>query len=70
LASWIGTQEALHDRVMTPDEALAAIEAVTAGQVADLAGRLFHDDGLRLAVVAPAGKGRALERTLRIPGPR
>ena len=70
LASWIGTQEALHDRVMTPDEALAAIEAVTATQVADLAGRLFFDEGLRLAVVAPAGKGRALERTLRIPAPR
>jgi predicted Zn-dependent peptidase len=70
LASWIGTQEALHDRVMTPDEALAEIEAVTAEQVMDLAGRLFHDDGLRLAVVAPAGKGRALVRALRIPAPR
>ncbi len=70
LASWIGTQEALHDRVMTPDEALAAIRAVTADQVRDLAVRLFDDGGLRLAVVAPAGKGRALERTLRFPGPR
>ncbi|HSW43042.1 MAG TPA: pitrilysin family protein [Patescibacteria group bacterium] len=70
LASWIGTQEALHDRVMTPDEALAAIEAVTAVQVVELAGRLFRDEGLRLAVVAPAGKGRALERTLRMPAPR
>lgn len=70
LASWIGTQEALHDRVMTPDEALAAIEAVTAAQIVDLAGRLFRDEGLRLAVVAPAGKGRALGRSLRIPAPR
>jgi predicted Zn-dependent peptidase len=70
LASWIGTQEALHDRVMTPDEALAAIEAVTPDEVAVLADRLFHDEGLRLAVVAPAGKGRALERTLRIPASR
>jgi predicted Zn-dependent peptidase len=67
LASWVGTQEALHDRVMTPDEALAAIDAVTVGEVRDLASRLFHQEGLRLAVVAPAGKGRALERTLRIP---
>jgi predicted Zn-dependent peptidase len=67
LASWVGTQEALHDRVMTPDEALAAIEAVTVADVRALAGRLFHDDALRLAVVAPAGKGRALESTLRIP---
>lgn len=70
LASWIGTQEALHDRVWTPDEALAAIRAVGADEVRALAGRLFRDDLLRLAVVAPAGKGRGLERTLRLPGSR
>ena len=70
LASWVGTQEALHDRVMTPDEALAAINRVTAEEVGALARQLFHDDGLRLAVVAPAGKGRALERTLRLPTAR
>jgi len=69
LASWIGTQEALHDRVMTPDEALAAIEAVSAEEVRALAGRLFRAEGLRLALVAPAGKGRSLERALAIPRP-
>jgi predicted Zn-dependent peptidase len=67
LASWVGTQEALHDRVLTPDEALAAIEAVTVADVRTLACRLFHDEALRLAVVAPPGKGRALESTLRLP---
>jgi predicted Zn-dependent peptidase len=67
LASWVGTQEALHDRVLTPDEALAAIEAVSVADVRALAGRLFHDDALRIAVVAPAGKGRALESILRLP---
>src|SRR5450756_50040 len=67
LASWVGTQEALHDRVLTPDEALAAIEAVTIADVRTLACRLFHDEALRLAVVAPPGKGRALESTLRLP---
>jgi len=70
LASWVGTQEALHDRVWTPDEALEAIRAVAAEDVQALAGSLFRDDLLRLAVVAPAGKGRNLERTLRIAGPR
>ena len=70
LASWVGTQEALHDRVMTPDEALAAINSVTIADVRSLAGRLFRDDALRLAVVAPAGKGRALESTLPIPARR
>jgi len=67
LASWVGTQEALHDRVLTPDEALAAIEAVTVADVRTLACRLFLDEELRLAVVAPPGKGRALESTLRLP---
>jgi predicted Zn-dependent peptidase len=67
LASWVGTQEALHDRVMTPDEALAAIAAVTVAEVRTLAGLLFRDEALRLAVVAPAGKGRALESSLRLP---
>ena len=67
LASWIGTQEALHDRVLTPEQALAAIDAVTAADVRRLAGTLFVDEALRLAVVAPAGKGRALEPALRLP---
>ena len=67
LASWIGTQEALHDRVLTPEQALAAIDAVTAADVRRLAGMLFVDEALRLAVVAPAGKGRALEPALRLP---
>jgi predicted Zn-dependent peptidase len=67
LASWIGTQEALHERVLTPEQALAAIDAVTAADVRRLAGRLFVDEALRLAVVAPAGKGRGLEPALRLP---
>jgi predicted Zn-dependent peptidase len=67
LASWIGGQEALHDRVMTLDEALAAVEAVGADDVQALARRLLVDDGLRLAVVAPARHLRGLERRMRLP---
>jgi predicted Zn-dependent peptidase len=70
LASWIGTQEALHDRVLTPEQALAAIDAVSAADVRTLAARLFVDEALRLAVVAPAGKGRGLEPALRLPDGR
>ncbi len=72
LASWIGGQEALHDRVYTLDEALAAVAAVGASDVQRLAGELFRDDRLRLAVVAPAhgrrGLGRALGRALKLRG--
>ena len=62
VASWIGGQEALHDRVLTLDEALAAVEAVDADAV-QRARRpsSFRDDALRLAVVAPARYLRGLE---------
>ncbi len=66
LASWVGGQEALHDRVMTLDEALAAVEAVTADDLARLAGQLFRDEALRLSVVAPTRSLRGLERHLRM----
>jgi predicted Zn-dependent peptidase len=67
VASWIGGQEALHDKVLTLDEALAAVAAVEAADVRELADRLFVDDGLRLAAVAPGRYLRGLERRLRLP---
>ena len=54
LASWIGGQEALHDRVFTLDEALESVEAVRSADVTRLAAELFRDEALRMAVVAPA----------------
>jgi predicted Zn-dependent peptidase len=68
VASWIGGQEALHDRVLTLEEALAAVDGVGSDDVLALAGRLFRDDALRLAAVAPARYLRGLEPRLRIPG--
>jgi predicted Zn-dependent peptidase len=67
LASWFGSQEALHDRVLTLDDALAALSEVTADDIQRLAGELFRDDRLRLAVVAPPRRGRGLDRHLRLP---
>jgi predicted Zn-dependent peptidase len=67
LASWIGGQEALHDKVLTLDEALEAVAAVSADDIQALARRLFVDAGLRLAVVAPARNLRGLERRLKLP---
>ena len=67
VASWIGGQEALHDRVLDLDEALAAVEAVSCDAILRLAGTLFHDEALRLAAVAPARYLRGLEAHLRLP---
>jgi predicted Zn-dependent peptidase len=67
VASWIGGQEALHDRVLTVDDALVAIAAVTAEDIQRVATALLVDDGLRLAAVAPARYLRGLDRHLRLP---
>jgi predicted Zn-dependent peptidase len=67
MASWIGGQAALHDRVLTLDEALAEVEAVDADSLRRLAAQLFREDALRLAVVAPARAARGIERHLRLP---
>ncbi len=68
LASWVGGQEALHDKVLTLDEALDAVERVSSDDVMRLAGELFTNDRLRMAVVAPPRRGRNLDRRLALPG--
>ncbi|HET9682363.1 MAG TPA: pitrilysin family protein, partial [Candidatus Limnocylindrales bacterium] len=67
LASWVGGQEALHDRVLTLDEALAEVAAVTSDDVHRVARTLIADDVLRLAAVAPGRHLRNLDRRLRLP---
>ena len=68
VASWLGGQEALHDKVLTLDDALAELESVTVERVHQLARSLFRDEALRLAIVAPPRRGRKLESLLRLPG--
>jgi predicted Zn-dependent peptidase len=67
MASWLGVQEALHDRVLTVDEALAAIDAVTPEAIQALCGRLIRDEALTLAVIAPTRRSQTLERALKLP---
>ena len=67
LASWVGGQEALHERVLTLDEALEALDTVTADEILRVAGGIVRDEGLRMAVVAPARHLRGLEKRLRLP---
>ena len=67
VASWIGGQEALQDRVLTLEEALEAIDLVDAGSVQSLAGTLFRDEALRMAAVARPRHLRGLDARLRLP---
>jgi predicted Zn-dependent peptidase len=67
MASFLGSQEAMHDRVMTMDEVIDALRAVTADDIQALAGRLFRDETLCAAVIGPNLTSRPLERALRLP---
>ncbi len=67
LASWLGGQESLHDRVYTLDEALAAVDDVTPEAIQRVAQELIRDDALRMAAVAPGRYVRGIEKHLRLP---
>jgi predicted Zn-dependent peptidase len=67
MASFLGSQEALHDRVMTMDEVMEALRAVTAEDIQTLAGRLFQDRSLCGAVIGPNLESGSLEGALRLP---
>jgi predicted Zn-dependent peptidase len=67
MASFLGSQEALHDRVMTMDEVIEALRAVTADDIQALAAQLFRDEVLCGAVIGPNLESRSLEGALRLP---
>ena len=67
MASWLGGQEALHDRVMSMDEAIEAYRSVTAADIQEVAGRLVRDEALCAAVIGPNLTAPGLEQVLRIP---
>lgn len=64
LSAWLGIQEALHDRVLTLDNALSELAKVTAADVQSLAQRLFTNDVLSLAVISTPGSTAGLEQAL------
>ncbi len=66
IASWIGGQEALHDRVLTLDDVLTELNAVTPADILALAQRLIRDDRLCLAVITPGRVTARLERILKL----
>ncbi len=53
VASWAGGQELLLDRILTVEEVVEYIEAVTTDQIYELAQEMFTPENLRLSVVGP-----------------
>jgi predicted Zn-dependent peptidase len=62
VASWFGAQESLHHEVLSPAQAVEAVELVTRDDVKRIA-RLYLDPSLaRIAAVGPGADPRLLER--------
>jgi len=66
VASWMGGQEILTGRILTVDQVVAIIDAITADELEELARELVIGDHLRLAVVGPVADDEPLEELLKL----
>ncbi|MGQ0607917.1 MAG: M16 family metallopeptidase [Chloroflexota bacterium] len=65
VAGWIGTGEALLTRILTVDEVIERLDAVTLDDLRDVAQRYLEPAGARLAVLGPFRSRARFERALR-----
>jgi predicted Zn-dependent peptidase len=66
VAGWLGGQEILTGDILTVDQVIAIIDAITAEELQRLAGELLVGEKLRLAVVGPVSPDEPLEDLLRL----
>ena len=64
VASWLGAQELLQNRVHTPEEVVGFLDAVAPSDICRVANGILDDDKMRLAVVGPRGGVKALAEML------
>ncbi|MBA7646991.1 putative zinc protease [subsurface metagenome] len=64
VAGWLGGQEILTRRILSVDQIISIIDAITAEELKQLAQELIIGDELRLAVVGPVSKGKPLKKLL------
>jgi len=66
LSRFYGTQEIITGNTLTPKELEKKIRAVKVSEVQNLAGEIFQDIGLNLAVIGPVKDREALQKVLRL----
>ena len=64
VAGWMGIQEVLSGEIITVDQVIDIIDAITAEQLQATAEKLITSEGLRLAVVGPVQDEKTLESLL------
>ncbi|MFH1651678.1 MAG: pitrilysin family protein [Chloroflexota bacterium] len=66
VASWLGGQEILTGQILTVDEVIAFIDAITAEDLRRVAADLLRSEQLKLAVVGPVPADEPLEELLHL----
>jgi len=66
VSGWMGGQELLTGKILTVDEVVAIIDAITSEELRRLAGELLTGKKLRLAVVGPISPDEPLEDLLKL----
>ncbi len=66
VAGWVGGQEVLSERILSVDQVISIIEAITAEELKQLARELMVGSQLRLAVVGPVVSSESLEELLKL----
>ena len=66
VATWMGGQEILVGRILSVDQVISIIDAITAEELEQLARELIVSEQLRLAVVGPISEDKPLEQLLKL----
>ena len=66
VAGWAGGQEILTGQILSVDQIVSIIDAITAEELSQLAQELLIDSQLRLAVVGPVAEDEPLENLLKL----
>jgi predicted Zn-dependent peptidase len=66
VAAWLGAQELLTNRILTTDEVISLVEAVTIEGLKRVAQQLLTSEKLNLAIVGPVKEEKPLARLLKL----
>jgi len=66
VALWNGSQELLLDKILSVDDVIAIVDAITADELRDVAEEILTDSGRNLAITGPVKDDEPLRRLLRI----
>ena len=66
VSGWMGSQEILIGKILTVDEVIAIVDAITAEELKKVAGDILLGEKLRLAAVGPIDPDGPWEELLKI----